>query len=83
MSFHLVLFLQPIYFLSHLQCYIDTPDDTPTKTDVPYGAPPHKNETPPNWKANPPHWEAPFQETIPRKKQITTENLAKILEKYV
>ena len=41
MSFHLVMLLQPIYFLSYLQCYIDTPDHTPTKTDARYGAPPH------------------------------------------
>ena len=27
--------------MSHLQCYIDTPNHTPTKTDAPYGAPLH------------------------------------------
>ena len=27
--------------MSHLQCYIDTPDHTPIKTDAPYGVPLH------------------------------------------
>ena len=65
-SFALVTHLFSVTFTM-----IDTPDHTPTKTDAPYGAPLHLKMKPHlTEKQTLPHCEAPFQERIPRKKQI-------------